>query len=487
MANNPAILLFEKAISSDENQQLEFIRRIPDILTSFPQNWIISKFLPFLVNWLPKNNEKMLLTLIQYVPQFITTVGSIEISEPLIEALLMSENQEIEKQLISPLLQFKNDPTCHNFIELLTSSPYDSVRSFVPLIIDLAGDDDGKREILPSLAYDSSFRVRKASLQITESIANEDLACQLAYTFMNDTHSQIRAHIPIVSTHRPFYKVHILPKLYEDPDWSVRASVARELTKCTDTESAIQYCITLAADKVWQVRFFALKSLSALLIGSKSSAVIDQDFFNLLIDTIKFPDPSLKKCVIDFFLVFFTKPSTFADVIMNQDPETKMYFLTKVIQRKKLKLLTQTPNQLFEIIKDITKSEKWSVRKAAVEIFIDIAKNVQDQETINQLTELAMSLLKDEAAPVRESAAIQLAAFTNCENIEQNFPQFLIELEESDYFRHRQAALDLLHALFMKASSQSTKEFLISHIRKFTRDPVHNVVEYANFILNKIE
>ena len=195
----------------------------------------------------------------------------------------------------------------------------------------------------------------------------------------------------------------------------------------------------------------------------------------------------MKKFVIYFFLTFLAIPSTFSDAIIVQDSETKMYFLSKAIQRKKLKNLIQNPNQIFEITKDVTKSEKWSTRKAVVDIFIDIAKNIQDQDIINQLTELCITLLKDEAAPVRESAAIQLAAFTNADNIEQNFPQFLTELEESDYFRHRQAAIDLLHALYMKTSSQSTKEFLISHISKFTRDPVQNVVEYANYVLNKNE
>ena len=262
MANNSAVQLFEKAISSDESQQLEFIRRIPEILNVFPQTWIVSKFLPFLINWLPKNNEKMLLTLIQHVPQFITTVGSIKAVGPLIEAILMSENQKIEKQLISPLMQFKNDPTCNEFIDFLTSSRYDCVRSFVPLIIKLASiDENCKKNILPSLVYDPSFRVRKASLQIVESIPNQEFATNYAYTFTNDSHSGIRAHIPIVLSHLPFYPIHILPKIQEDPDWLVRASVAHELVKCINTESAIKSCISLAADKVWQVRYFAIKSL----------------------------------------------------------------------------------------------------------------------------------------------------------------------------------------------------------------------------------
>ena len=261
MTNNSIFQFFEKAISSDESQQLEFIRRIPEILSASPQNWIISKFLPFLVSWLPKNNEKVLLTLIQYIPQFITTVGSIELVEPLIEAILMTDNQEIEKQLISPLLKFESDPTSLNFITLLSNSQYDCVRSFVPLIIDLAGGDEGKRKILPSLAYDPSFRVRKASIKIIESISNEDLACQIALTFIIDANARIRAYIPIVSTKRSFYKAHILPIIQNDLDWSVRASVARELPKCSELEPAIQSCIALAADKDWQVRYFVLKSL----------------------------------------------------------------------------------------------------------------------------------------------------------------------------------------------------------------------------------
>ena len=197
--------------------------------------------------------------------------------------------------------------------------------------------------------------------------------------------------------------------------------------------------------------------------------------------SFKFPQPQLKRIVIDIFLLFWTKPSIFSDVFMVQDSETKMYFLTKAKQKNKLKLLR---NQIIDIVKDIVKSENWSTRKAVIGIFNDVAKIIQEQQ-IDQLVELCLSLLKDEAAPVRESAAIQLASFTPVEGIEQKFPQFLIELEESDNFRDRQTAIDLLHALSTKSSSQSTKEFLISHIRKLTRDPVSNVVEYANFILNK--
>lgn len=486
MASNSIQQYFEKAISSEENQQLEFVRQIPEILTTFQQSWIFSKFLPFFVSWLPKNNEKIILAVIQYIPQFVTALGSILSVEPLIEAVLLSDNPEIVKQLIPILTQFENDPTCYKFIKLLSKSQYDCVRSFVLLILNLA-HEEGKRKLLKKLVYDFSFRVRQASLQVIESTSNEELACKIVISIADDSHTRIRAFIPIVSSHRPFYVAHILPKIQNDLDWSVRASIARELVKCPDVESAIKSCFSFVSDKVWQVRLFAIKSLISLLPRSKTIS-IDQEFLNLLMDTFKFPQPSLKKSVVDFILATGAKPSNFADIMMSQDPETKIYFVAKAIRRNKIKLLLTIPkNQIFEIIKDITKSEKWKIRKAAIDIFIDIANIIQDQRVVNQLNDICLSLLNDEAAPVRESAAMQITSFMPIDNIEQNFPQFLNELEESDYFRQRQTAIDVLYALITKTSSQSTKELLISHIQNFKNDSVSNVVEYANYILNQIE
>ncbi|OHT15464.1 hypothetical protein TRFO_14083 [Tritrichomonas foetus] len=598
MNSNHIFQLFEKATSSDEMQQLEFIHRITEIISVFPQSWIITKFLPFLTSWLPKNNEKVLSALISVIPQLAAASGSIALLAPLIESILISDNKEVSKQLIHPLIQcsHRNDtdlnsinqhqnssnssnqnPSSQNpqsssfqLITQLTQSPYDCVRAFVPQIINLAGNDDNKRAILPSLVYDTSFRVRTASAKLIGSKISEDLACQVALTFVDDSHSRIRAFIAVVSSPRPFYVTHILPKLACDSDWSVRASVAQELVHCVDKDVSIQFCLNLASDLVWQVRLCAMRSLLKLvsissngtislngkvsqgkMSQSLASVINNPDFAKLLCETLRFQNLALKKIAIDLFLVVCPKAKNVTELILQQGIDVKLYFLTNIFQnnnsnhnfthninnnltsingnlnnnisgnlngnlsnnmnknRSKLiaiKLLNR--NIIIDIIKETLTSEDWRNRKNIVDLFLDMAKifnytisqntnnphneqsiqNAQSfQNFVQQLTEICIKLLDDEAKPVRQAAATQLVAFMTADGIEQNWPKYLSDFEESDRFRHRQIAIFILHLLYDKASSRQTKETIVSHINRFIDDPVDNVVEYARFVINKIE
>ena len=484
MAANQIFQLFDKATSPDESQQLEFVRRIPEILASFNQNWIITKFIPFLENWLPKDNEKILSALIINIPQIVSAVGSIFNVCPIIEQILIADNQDIVKQLLPVIMQFEHDPTCFQFVAQLIVNEYDCVRAFVPLIINLAGNDENKSKIFPSLTYDPSFRVRVATAKIINSNINDDLGIQTALTLIEDNHPKIRAFIPVVATPRQFYGIYILPKIVSDFDWSVRASVAQELIHCTDFDIAVQYCMTLAADPVWQVRLCALKSLRTLLTNSKSTS-ISQEFIKLLSDTLKFPYISLKKCVIDLLLHNFPKVMNLVDVFWQQDNEMRMYFLSQINAKNIHKLIPK--NRIIEAIDGLIKSDDWRIRKDATELFIAAAKSYNDQQIAGQLSEICVNLLADEAAPVREAAALQLAEFTSLNGIEQNWPKFISDLEESDSFRLRQSAISILNGLVQRSISPNTKEIIISHIRNFTKDPVSNVVEYANFVLSNIE
>lgn len=475
--------LFENAISQNENSQIEFIHGIPEILKVFPQAWIASKFLPFLVNWLPKNNPTIMSTLLPLIPDIANASGSLLPSAPLVEAILLSDNVEIAKQLTPILLQCSYLPHCLEFITQLSQSTYDCVRSYIPSIINLAGSDDSKRSILPTLVFDSSFRVRMEVLKYAQATTSEELSHQVAITLIKDFHSQIRSLIPVLCSQQQFYVSHILPKIHADPDWSVRMNVAKELIRCTDFESALKYCLILVRDDVWQVQYWAFKSLIKLLLSLKTSSY-DHFVHDLVNEMIQRKQIPLRRVVIDVFFVADCKTPNFVDSVLAQpDPETKFYFVHSAYRKNKFKIIPK--NQIVELINKILESDMWRIRKGVLDMFYEIAKIANDQQITHGIHELCIHLLSDEALPVREAAANQLVNFIPVDTaFDSNFPKFLIEFEESDNFRKRQIAILLLSLFIKKSNSANIKEFLLSRIRKFVNDPVKNVAQYANSILN---
>ncbi|OHT04452.1 hypothetical protein TRFO_06357 [Tritrichomonas foetus] len=486
---NSVFELFDLAISSEESHQLEFVNHIPDILTTFEKDWLRTNFLPFLVTWLPNNNIKIVKALLPFIPQIASSVGGLEDISPLVESILSSDNPEIRKSLAPLLTKIHHDPTSKAFLSNLTKSSYDCVRAFVPSIITLVGNENYQRDLVGPLVYDVSFKVRFATAKLIKSLKSQTLAYQIALTLTDDLHAQIRAVIPVASAKRSFLITHITPKLMADHDWSVRASVAQQLVHCKEHKEALKHCVTLAGDGVWQVKLCALRSIAT--ISAKVKEVPKgKKLIPILIDIIKFPQQSLKKIVIDTFLALHSKikssistASIVNDVILQQPPQVKLHFLTQIVNQKQTKLVKLIKPKLLELIDSLSHNDQWRVRLGAVSLLTGL--NIDDQ-LLHQLSDLCLSMIDDEAAPVREAASVQLAQFILPSSENGSVPSVVKKLIKSDTFRKRQAAILIMKTLIEKSKGDAVRETLLPHIQKLTKDPCSNVVTYAQAALKTL-
>lgn len=514
---NPIFSLFDKATSNKQDQQLEFVSHIPDILQTFPKEWIENQFIPFLTSWVPVNDSKVVSALIPFVPQIAISVGSLELISSLVEAIVSGGNKENNKELSSLILKMKisrsnsksesspqsiNSSSCVSFLTKLSDSDFDCVRAFVPSLIPILRRDEQQKSIVTNLVYDESFLVRLEVAKLILRLKSDTLSSQIAVTLVGDHEGQIRAIVPIVSSKKQFYINSILPKLVSDVDWSVRTSVAKELVNNKSYDTTLNSSITLANDKVWQVKLCALRSMAYIIKKIKDVNNRSTEILNIFKDVIKYPQVSLKNAVIDAFLALFKKltknsnESTpnlkdlndfITSSIVNQPPQSKLHFLEKIVASSHpQRILVQIKPILYDMVKSLTENDQWRIRLGAVEILKQLEI---DEEQNAQFSALCLQLIKDESAPVREASAKQYALFILSSNFNGKLPKAVNELAKSDTFRKRQAAILIMKVigLSQNVSPNPHKDSMKSSIKKFLKDNCSNVVCYAQSALEELQ
>jgi hypothetical protein len=258
-----AIFAFELAIRPDESSQLNFIAEIPNILTTFPQDWIVTQFVPFLTKWLPPNNNTLVTAFLPYIGQLVRA-SSLDSVSPLFELIFAAADSSRASDLATHILACTDDATAPACLSRLCQSVWDSVQATVPLILGILKTDEEKHVIFSLLITPNSpFKVRYA---VAHSIPHlsDGLSQAVLSGLLSDISAKIRGILPVVSASRPFFLPSIAPRLLSDHDWSVRASLASALVNTTDPLTAITIGVQLLKDAVWHVKLCALRSLTRI-------------------------------------------------------------------------------------------------------------------------------------------------------------------------------------------------------------------------------
>jgi HEAT repeat protein len=482
MSASAAVSLFEKAVSPDENSQFEFACNVDIIIHSFPAKFIAQEFFQFLATWIPRNNLKIVSELARKVDILASVPEAVASFAPVVESLLASENKQVAKTIRDKLKASSLGGDWLSFFRSLAASPLDYVRSFVPSILDLLPSLDDKRTICSTLIYDAAFKVRLATCSIIPTLPTE-LGQQIALSLCNDPSGFIKAYLPVVCTPMPFW-FSIVPKLINDHDWSVRASIAKALTNATDIQNALTIATQLAEDNLWQVNLCALKSITKII---SKNAVKDSDLYprilEALIRLLSYPQTSLKNVVIDTFLAIYSlkalnqeKVVSFVnDIITKQPPNTRLHFINALSSGKYSTILAIVHDNLQKVVVSLMRSDQWRVRLGIVNALSTLS---DDPELRKSFSDLCLQALGDEAAPVREAAAEELAKFFIANPDGKLLPEYFADLKQSQTFRKRQAALILLKNI-AKSSTTEEKEKIVDEMKAFENDPCNVVADFA--------
>ena len=492
-----AISLFEKALTQDENQQLEFASRIDQIVSAFPPKIVSQEIYPFLAAWIPRNSQKIVSTLCSKVDKLASVTDAFVALAPVVESLLASENAANAKVLKEKLLTVKGTPglNANGFLKRLASSPLDFVRSFIPRVISLLSSDEDQRAIFSTIAFDHAFKVR-FSVCLAIPRLPEELAKQVAISLQADSNSRIKALLPVVCMKSSFWFTSLAEQLTNDHDWSVRASVAKELVNATDTESALKYCCQLIEDNVWQVIYCALTSLTAILKRQKNP--VDSAQFSKILDTLlrimPFPQVTLKNAVIDAFLAILqttkldeSKVSQFVnDVITKQPPNTKLHFLNSVSNSGLSQIIVHMRDKLYAVVVSLLASDQWRTRLGIIQAVNNLAALNGEEELNKRFSDLCFQTLDDEATPVRDAAAEELAKFFIAQKTGKLYPDSFLTLKQANSFRKRQSALKLL-LYIARQSPPDIKAKVIAEMKSFQNDPCENVVNLSKHYISLIQ
>ena len=496
------IRLFEKALSPDEAQQYEFASKVEQILTTFPPKFISQEFFPFLANWIPKNSPKIVPLLCTKVDKLASVPEAFPALALVIESLLASENRENSRIVKNALLTCKGKSglDSFSFIKRLASSPYDVVRSFAPRVISLLNTTEEQRQIFSSLAFDPAYKVRFAvCLQIPN--LSEELGKQVAISMLKDNSSRIKALLPVVCCKCSFWFSSLAEELSNDHDWSVRASVAKEIVNSQDTVSAAKYACKLIEDSVWHVVLCALNTLTQILnranknTGAKKQKKSEREkmreslqaVFDSLIRIMLYPQPSLKSAVIDAFLAMNqatkldeAKVTQFINDCFTKQPlETRLHFITSICQTEASPFVKNIHELLLPTITALLRSDQWRLRLGIIQLIFKVSTlNGNDPELNKKFMDICFKGLDDEATPVRTAAAEEIAKFFIQEKSDSLYPETYLELKKSNSFRNRQAALKVL--LFIGQSAQKeAKAKIIAEMKLYENDACENVIQLA--------
>jgi hypothetical protein len=248
--------LFQKAVSGDGIQQLEFVKGIPMLLSMFPPDWVSTHLVQFLTLWLPLSNDPLINATLSNLSLVLMSIGAISPLAPLAELLLSSDNSNSTRVFIELVTSSLFDNTLTAFVTRLSDSLYDPARAFVPQVVYLLPSDSAKMQIFEKALVDRSFKVRSACARSISDLS-DSLARHVASFLQCDPHPRVRATVPAVAACRPFFLdiLNTHPILASDADWSVRAAVASGLTQSPAPHGALVVLARLISDAVWQVNY----------------------------------------------------------------------------------------------------------------------------------------------------------------------------------------------------------------------------------------
>lgn len=482
--------LFEKAISLDESQQMEFASKIDLIIETFPPKFIATEFYPFLVTWIPKNNLKIVRLVVEKIDKMIMVPEAIVSFAPVLESILSSENQEIAKKIKEKIKPLTLAGDVLSFFKRLASSSIDFVRAFAAQILHLLPSVDEKVIICQALIFDPAYKVRFSAASVINSLPT-DIAQKVAVSLCSDSSARIKAYLPVICAPQPFFFTSVVSNLISDHDWYVRASIAKEVCRAKDIQTAITYAFQLSEDSVWQVILCALNSFTTILKANPNVPFENgQRMLDNLMRTLLYPQTSIKNAAIDAFFVLnsrFNFDSTYVvnfvdEVITRQPPTTRLHFLQTLCELRLESIISLITDKLHAVVVSLMSSEQWRIRLGVVCALSSLSALNNNPTVRAKFSELCLQSLDDESTPVRTAAAEEILQCYRSMNPSQLFPECYYMLKSSNSFRKRQAALVIL-ANIAKDCSQQDKVQVKAEISSFKSDRCDNVVNMANSFL----
>lgn len=493
--NNQMNHLFEKAISQDVALQYEFSQSLPEILSAYPTKFITKELFPFLTVWIPRNDEKIVTSISEITDKLVSIDGAILPFATVLESLLASENKSVAQIIKNKLLNINISGDIEGFFRRLCKSPLDFVRAFVPQIFHLLKDETVMKNIFEQLVTDSSFKVRFACCAVIPKLPIE-IAKVVATTLCNDAVSRIKSLLPIVCFDKPFMFTSIAPVLIEERDWAVRASLAKEISRCDDP-SVLPLIVRLIDDEVWQVSLCALKSLTVVLKNSNSKIDLGPvvPVVGTLFRLINFPQLCLKDSVIDAFLYISVVRSgisdedmlTFINEVLKQPADSHLHLLQIIASLGLKNVFAVIEVCIHSVIERLMLCEQWRIRLGCINIMSDLSKLTTNQVLVEQFNSTCLSALEDISAPVRDSAVEQLTNFFIMMRKDSTvlFPEYIQTLRKANTFRKRQSAVMLLGNIALKLPN-ADKILYSNEINQFLDDSCDNVVKVAEIFIEKL-
>jgi hypothetical protein len=224
---NPNIAkLVSSSLGQNLASQLALAEQIPLILNSLPGTSLQSRFLAFLESWLPIGNRKALLAIASSSPSLLS-IDNITAVGPILDTLL-----SLDDPLIPDILHHSMDsvtaPQIKNLISFLSHSKFDCSRVFACQLLPLIRSDtfflDSK---IPTFSEDKSFLVRNCLAKISPKFSPNQILVIVNF-LLNDSHPHVRGRLAHLLISQPFFFEVIAPRLAVDPDWTVRANLARD-------------------------------------------------------------------------------------------------------------------------------------------------------------------------------------------------------------------------------------------------------------------
>ena len=109
-----------------------------------------------------------------------------------------------------------------------------------------------------------------------------------------------------------------------------------------------------------------------------------------------------------------------------------------------------------------------------------------EEELNKRFSDLCFQTLDDEATPVRDAAAEELAKFFIAQKTGKLYPESFLTLKQANSFRKRQSALKVL-LYIARQSPPDIKPKVIAEMKAFEKDPCENVVNLSKHYISLIQ
>ena len=478
------------AFSSQRSYILQFAGRINAICPYFKQDFIVHQFIPFLTNWYDSNDAEVGILLSTQLRGILDIAQSVLYMTPFLKVLILSENKEINHNILSFLSNLKGSLEMPYLIANFNNTYYDPIRAFSPKIIDLIATVDQQKEMLTPSLKDISYMVKYAVLSSLKNYSPE-LAQYATEYLLKDANGKIRQYIPAATYKFDFFPTLVLPSLKQDYEWTVRAAVAIKAGSYANPELVFNDLIELFNDNTWEVKLNVIRAFTNIFTvqTEKRFDQYEQYITQLILYSfVNLVQSLLGNATIDLVLALMVRGDIPADsqectgilstIITIEISSIWTHFMKHIFA------VDPTPYVPFlglcfkQLIDKIARSKKWRDREMIIEYFPKFLTLFPGEETSQYLLGVASAFCTDEAFPVREKAAAFIA-YSLVQSDATTIHEYVLGLGQSQSYRDRQVSLQILVIMYKLTQNEEFKNVILAEIEKFKNDPYDNVRELA--------